>query len=188
MLRAHVLRVDAAVCARVRRARCVLAVVSACLLPTPVLIPAYRSNSPSPTHASTRSTHPPPPPTHAPTMPPTPPHPQEALRVYEEMVGQGHEPNTTTYNALISAHSKAGDLSKVLATFREMVQKVRASSRGQMMRAGLPGECMCRACGAGTAALLGPRTQEMPADPAYLTRPHLPTHAVHAVCRVASAA
>ena len=27
---------------------------------------------------------------------------QEALRVYEEMVASGHQPNTTTYNALIS--------------------------------------------------------------------------------------
>jgi pentatricopeptide repeat protein len=38
---------------------------------------------------------------------------QEALSVYGEMVRMGHTPNTTTYNALISAHSKAGRLEKV---------------------------------------------------------------------------
>jgi pentatricopeptide repeat domain-containing protein 1 len=38
---------------------------------------------------------------------------QEALNVYGEMVRLGHSPNTTTFNALISAHSKAGRLEKV---------------------------------------------------------------------------
>lgn len=38
---------------------------------------------------------------------------QEALNVYSEMVRMGHTPNTTTYNALISAHSKAGRFEKV---------------------------------------------------------------------------
>ncbi|KAI7844476.1 hypothetical protein COHA_001936, partial [Chlorella ohadii] len=47
----------------------------------------------------------------------------EALRVYERMVAAGQPPNTTTYNALISAHSKAGHLPKVLQTFEEMVSK-----------------------------------------------------------------
>ena len=81
---------------------------------------------------------------------------QEALRVYAEMEATDQQPNTTTYNALISgeqslcsssflpfqtdtqrkryctlaclpaAHSKGGDLSKVLQVFREMVQKVGA--------------------------------------------------------------
>lgn len=40
---------------------------------------------------------------------------QKALDVYSEMVRMGHAPNTTTYNALISAHSKAGRLEKVRA-------------------------------------------------------------------------
>jgi pentatricopeptide repeat protein len=38
---------------------------------------------------------------------------QKALNVYAEMVRMGHGPNTTTFNALISAHSKAGRLEKV---------------------------------------------------------------------------
>jgi pentatricopeptide repeat domain-containing protein 1 len=38
---------------------------------------------------------------------------QEALNVYGEMIRLGHSPNTTTFNALISAHSKAGRLEKV---------------------------------------------------------------------------
>jgi pentatricopeptide repeat domain-containing protein 1 len=38
---------------------------------------------------------------------------REALNVYAEMIRLGHSPNTTTFNALISAHSKAGRLEKV---------------------------------------------------------------------------
>lgn len=49
---------------------------------------------------------------------------QTALQLYEEMRAAGHALNTTSYNALISAHSKAGDLSQVLDTYRQMVQQV----------------------------------------------------------------
>lgn len=45
---------------------------------------------------------------------------QEALNVYNQMVSHGHTANTTTYNALISAYSKAGRLEKVMETFQEM--------------------------------------------------------------------
>ena len=38
---------------------------------------------------------------------------QEALKVYDEMVQAGHVPNTTTYNALISAYSRSGKHKKV---------------------------------------------------------------------------
>jgi pentatricopeptide repeat domain-containing protein 1 len=38
---------------------------------------------------------------------------QEALSVYEEMLGAGHVPNTTTYNALICAYSRSGKHKKV---------------------------------------------------------------------------
>ncbi len=53
---------------------------------------------------------------------------QTALQLYEEMRAAGHALNTTSYNALISAHSKAGDLSQVLDTYRQMVQQVRVPS------------------------------------------------------------
>ena len=52
----------------------------------------------------------------------------EALRVYEDMLAAGHVPNTTTYNALITAHSKAGSFNKVLEAFQQMVQQVGGSS------------------------------------------------------------
>lgn len=54
---------------------------------------------------------------------------QESLRVYEELLASGQPPNTTTFNAVISAHSKGGDLPRVLQTFREMVQQVGPSWR-----------------------------------------------------------
>lgn len=47
-----------------------------------------------------------------------------ALQLHEEMRAAGHALNTTSYNALISAHSKAGDLPQVLDTYRQMVQQV----------------------------------------------------------------
>lgn len=46
----------------------------------------------------------------------------EALGVYSQMAAAGHAPNTTTYNALITAYSKAGRLEKVMETLREMVR------------------------------------------------------------------
>lgn len=49
---------------------------------------------------------------------------QQALEVHGEMRGAGHALNTTSYNALISAHSKSGHLDQVLATYRAMVQEV----------------------------------------------------------------
>ena len=47
---------------------------------------------------------------------PLPPHTrsvQESLNIWEGMSAQGYAPNTTTYNALISAYSKAGMIDKV---------------------------------------------------------------------------
>jgi pentatricopeptide repeat protein len=38
------------------------------------------------------------------------------------MLAAHHPPNTTTYNALISAHSRAGSLDRVMETFREMIR------------------------------------------------------------------
>jgi pentatricopeptide repeat protein len=38
------------------------------------------------------------------------------------MLRAGHAPNTTTYNALISAHSRAGNLDRVMEAFGEMVR------------------------------------------------------------------
>ena len=38
---------------------------------------------------------------------------QECLQVYARLVQAGMTPNTTTYNALISAHGKAGRIEKV---------------------------------------------------------------------------
>jgi pentatricopeptide repeat protein len=46
---------------------------------------------------------------------------QEALGVYRAMLAAGHQPNTTTFNALISAYSKAGRLDRVMEAFQEMV-------------------------------------------------------------------
>jgi pentatricopeptide repeat domain-containing protein 1 len=39
------------------------------------------------------------------------------------MVQSGVEPNTTTYNALISAYGKAGRTDKVMEIYHEMVEK-----------------------------------------------------------------
>ena len=50
---------------------------------------------------------------------------QQALEVHREMRAGGHALNTTSYNALISAHSKSGHLDQVLATYRSMVEEVR---------------------------------------------------------------
>ena len=51
---------------------------------------------------------------------------QQALEVHREMRSGGHALNTTSYNALISAHSKSGHLDQVLATYRSMVEEVRS--------------------------------------------------------------
>ena len=40
--------------------------------------------------------------------------PREAMAVYKRMLDEGYTPNATTYNALISAHGKAGQLDKVI--------------------------------------------------------------------------
>ena len=40
--------------------------------------------------------------------------PREAMSVHKRMLDEGYTPNATTYNALISAHGKAGQLDKVL--------------------------------------------------------------------------
>ncbi len=44
--------------------------------------------------------------------------PREALCVYADMLAQKFTPNSTTYNALISAHGKLGQLDKVLELYR----------------------------------------------------------------------
>ena len=43
------------------------------------------------------------------------------------MRAAGHMLNTTSYNALISAHSKSGHLDQVLSTYRSMVEEVGAA-------------------------------------------------------------
>lgn len=40
--------------------------------------------------------------------------PREALTVYQELLAENFMPNSTTYNALISAYGKLGQLDKVL--------------------------------------------------------------------------
>jgi pentatricopeptide repeat protein len=41
--------------------------------------------------------------------------PREAMAVYRRMLDEGYSPNATTYNALISAYGKAGQLDKARA-------------------------------------------------------------------------
>ena len=41
--------------------------------------------------------------------------PREAMAVYRRMLDAGYNPNATTYNALISAYGKNGQLDKVRA-------------------------------------------------------------------------
>jgi pentatricopeptide repeat domain-containing protein 1 len=48
-------------------------------------------------------------------------HWQEALQVYRQLRAAGLWPNTTTYNALVSAHSKAGDIEGVMRVFADML-------------------------------------------------------------------
>lgn len=40
--------------------------------------------------------------------------PRDALAIYQELLAENFTPNSTTYNALISAHGKLGQLDKVL--------------------------------------------------------------------------
>ena len=40
--------------------------------------------------------------------------PREAMAVHRRMLHEGYTPNATTYNALISAYGKAGQLDKVM--------------------------------------------------------------------------
>ena len=40
--------------------------------------------------------------------------PREAMAVHRRMLNEGYTPNATTYNALISAYGKAGQLDKVM--------------------------------------------------------------------------
>ena len=40
--------------------------------------------------------------------------PREAMAVHRRMLSEGYTPNATTYNALISAYGKAGQLDKVM--------------------------------------------------------------------------
>ena len=50
------------------------------------------------------------------------------LQVYHRMLIDGFEPSDTTFTALISAHSKNGDLESALHTYDEMVRKNKDSS------------------------------------------------------------
>eukprot|EP00879_Flechtneria_rotunda_P008397 GHRR01008796.1.p1 GENE.GHRR01008796.1~~GHRR01008796.1.p1 ORF type:complete len:458 (+),score=137.47 GHRR01008796.1:1487-2860(+) len=47
--------------------------------------------------------------------------PREALAVYQELQESGFEANSTTYNALISAYGKMGQLDRVLEVYKDMV-------------------------------------------------------------------
>ncbi len=47
--------------------------------------------------------------------------PREAMAVYRRMLEEGYSPNSTTYNALISAYGKAGQLDKVMEVFQVCV-------------------------------------------------------------------
>ncbi|KIY94758.1 Pentatricopeptide repeat-containing protein [Monoraphidium neglectum] len=49
--------------------------------------------------------------------------PREALGVYQELLAENFAPNSTTYNALISAYGKLGQLDKVLEVYKDMVWK-----------------------------------------------------------------
>lgn len=44
--------------------------------------------------------------------------PREATAVYRRMLEEGYSPNSTTYNALISAYGKSGQLDKVMEVFQ----------------------------------------------------------------------
>ncbi len=50
---------------------------------------------------------------------------QEALGLYDVLLGSGQMLNTTSYNALISAYTKAGSLPNVLKTFQRMIEQAR---------------------------------------------------------------
>lgn len=50
---------------------------------------------------------------------------QEALGLYDELLVSGQTLNTTSYNALISAYTKAGSLPNVLETFQRMFDQAR---------------------------------------------------------------
>ncbi len=43
---------------------------------------------------------------------------REAMAVYRRMLEEGYSPNSTTYNALISAYGKSGQLDKVMEVFQ----------------------------------------------------------------------
>lgn len=52
---------------------------------------------------------------------------QEALGLHDELLVSGQTLNTTSYNALISAYTKAGSLPNVLETFQRMFDQARSS-------------------------------------------------------------
>lgn len=59
---------------------------------------------------------------HACSSPPTSQHPLHWLSVvYQKLKDNGLEANSTTYNALISAYGKLGQLEKVLEVYKDMV-------------------------------------------------------------------
>lgn len=49
--------------------------------------------------------------------------PREALSVYQELLDSGFDANSTTYNALISAYGKMGQLDRVLEVYKDMVYR-----------------------------------------------------------------
>jgi pentatricopeptide repeat protein len=49
--------------------------------------------------------------------------PREALAVYYRLLSDGFAPNSTTYNALISAYGKTAQLGKALEVYQEMLRQ-----------------------------------------------------------------
>ena len=47
--------------------------------------------------------------------------PREAMAVHRRMLHEGYTPNATTYNSLISAYGKAGQLDKVMEVTHAML-------------------------------------------------------------------
>ena len=58
--------------------------------------------------------------------------PRETMNVYKKMLEEGFTPNATTYNALISAYGKAGQLDKV-GSLRSSTNQVRCMSLSYLL-------------------------------------------------------
>lgn len=55
----------------------------------------------------------------------------ETLQVYNSMLQNSLKPNTTSFNALISAYSKAHRFEMVWETYKQMIQQVRSEAQMQ---------------------------------------------------------